>query len=163
MPREISLHSTATPEIVLQRLRDLATQPPPGSRYRPSHVSAFRIQVSPPRFRLQCIRTSRDASGPLCDGRVVAGGSGSIIQGTLRRSWGFLFVPLVALPLVLYSWLRGSMSVGSMAIMLVVLAVLAGWLAFNSLFSSVGHEAEAEALVALLARAADPEPDDAGA
>jgi len=70
---------------------------------------------------------------------------------------------LVALPLVLYSWLRGSMSVGSMAIMLVVLAVLAGWLAFNSLFSSVGHEAEAEALVALLARAADPEPDDAGA
>ena len=159
MQREISLHSTAAPDVVLQRLRDLAAHLPPGSRYRPSHVTAIQIQLVPPRFSVQCIRTYRDYSGPFCDGRVLAGGTGSIIQGTLRRRWGFFFAPLLALPFVVYSWLQGSIGVGGMAMMLVLLAVLAGWLALVSLFSSDRHEAEADALLALLARAADPESD----
>jgi hypothetical protein len=161
MQREFTLNSAATPDALFNRLRDLGTHLPPAARFRPAHVTGMQVKISPPRFWLQCTRTYREFSGPVCDGRIVPVDSGSVLSGKIRRNRGFLLAPLVALPILLYAWLgrSNSNSAGLVALLFGAL-LLAGWSLLVSLFSTDKHEAEVDALLALVRRAAEPASDD---
>ena len=160
MHREFSASSAATPEALFKRLGDLAAHLPPGGRFRPAHVTGVEAQLSPPRFLLQCTRTYRELSGPVCEGRIVPNGSGSAVHGKIRRNRGFLAAPFFTLLVLILGWLdKGRFGIGNLAILFGLL-FLAGGSLLLTLFSTAKHEAEADTLVALVRRAAEPATDD---
>ena len=161
MQHDFSVISAAMPDTVFKRLKDFGVQLPPGSRFRPAHVTGVQVEVSPPRFTLQCTRAYREYLGPVCEGRVMPEGSGSLLRCRFRRNRGFLIAPLLALPFLIYTRLnRSGLGSGTLAAILIGALLLTGWCLLLSLFSSEKHEAEVDALVALVRTAAGPASDD---
>jgi hypothetical protein len=67
---------------------------------------------------------------------------------------------LLALPFLVYTWLNKGAGIGTLAAILIGALLLTGWFLLLSLFSSEKHEAEVDALVALLRTVAGPASDD---
>jgi hypothetical protein len=63
------------------------------------------------------------------------------------------------LPFVLYAWLSGEFNIGTLASLFFAALSVGGILLF-SLFSTDKHEAEVDALFALVRMAAEPNSDD---
>ena len=153
---DFSITSTEAPEVFLARLKDAAAQLPPGGRLHPEHVTGIEVVLTPPRFTIQCTRDYREAFGPVCEGRVAPNDTGTVVHVAIRRSRAYLAAPAIALPLILYNVIRGTLSIGTLAVCLAALLVMIGLTVLFSLLSSDKHEAEADALTALVRRAALP-------
>jgi hypothetical protein len=64
------------------------------------------------------------------------------------------------LPFLVYTWLNKGAGIGTLAAILIGALLLTGWSLLLSLFSSEKHEAEIDALVALVRTVAGPASDD---
>ena len=156
---DFSITSIAAPEVFLARLKDVAAQLPSGGRLHPEHVTGIDVVLTPPRFTIQCRRDYREAFGPVCEGRVAPTDSGSVVHVAIRRSRAYLAVPAIALPLLLYNVIRGTLGIGALTVWMAALLVMSGLTVLFSLLSSDKHEAEIDALTALVQRAALPRSD----
>ena len=154
MQRRLSYQSTRAPEELLRSLERTVADLPTGGRFRPPHVSKIRADIQPPHFLLECERDHRDLFGPVCEGTVTGRASGSAIQATIRRSRASWFIPIIILLLTVVGWLRGGgPTVVSVILLAAAIPVTVGWPMLISLFSTSNHEAEADALDAVLRRA----------
>ena len=156
MERRLSYRSSAAPDAVLRSLEQTVASLPTSGRVRPVHVVRIRAKINPPDFVLECERKYRDVFGPVCIGTVRAEGSGSSIRARLRAGRGIWFIPAVAVALTVIGWIRGSgPTIGSIILLAAFIPLIVFWPMLISLFATSNHEAEADALDAVLRRTID--------
>jgi hypothetical protein len=160
MNRRVSIPSDAPPGVVLDRLRELAAHLPPSGRLHPGHVTGVQIAVQATRFSLQCERKYRDYFGPVCTGRAIPRQTGSMVDLAIRRNRASLTVFVAAIPLLAYYSATGHFGLGSLVILVLLLGLILAWTFLMGLLNTNKHEAEVDALVALVRKAAGPAPDD---
>jgi hypothetical protein len=149
--RRLSYRSSAAPEAVLRALEQTVASLPSSGRVRPAHVARIRAKIDPPDFMLECERNYRDVFGPVCIGTVRPEGSGSSIRVRLRRGRGIWFIPAFAVILTVIGWIRrGGPTIGSIILLAAVIPLIVFWPMLISLFATSNHEAEADALDAVL-------------
>jgi len=153
LERRLAYQSSAAPEVVLRSLEQTVALLPSGGRVRPAHVAGIRAEINPPDFVLECQRDHRDLFGPVCVGTVKGQASGSSIRATIRPGRGVWFIAALAVVLSVIGWVRGGgPTVGSIILLLAVIPVIVLWPMLFSLLATSNHEAEADALDALLRR-----------
>jgi hypothetical protein len=154
MSRVIRVQSSQSPAAFLTELCALShLWPQLPSRMHAPQACGLEVSGKPDAFTLAFIKTTREWAHPICVGTVRSTAEGSLIEARVRLSRSYFMAQGAFWAGCLLWVLATGQTMGALGIL--ALVVLSGIFAGVLLsFAGPAHEAEADALVALITAAA---------